>query len=249
MKVRLPRPLHGWRAFVGEVGIIVLGVLIALGAGQIADLFHHRDQARLAERAMRLELGEDHGPQAFGRVAIGPCLEARIARIHDGAETAPADQLRAWAAAYAPPFRTWDTEAWKAVSSSNVADFMGPERLVGWSAAYRMLPGISDANLRETELANDLHDALPASGEASPADRQALRRAAGQLRAQNDRLTRGSHLFLARMSALGAAVPPATQQALLTTARALYGACVVTPDVKAPPAAQSLTANLVGFVH
>ena len=32
MHIHLPKPLHGWRAFVGEVGIIVLGVLIALGA-------------------------------------------------------------------------------------------------------------------------------------------------------------------------------------------------------------------------
>lgn len=31
MHFHLPKPLHGWREFVGEVGIIVLGGLIALG--------------------------------------------------------------------------------------------------------------------------------------------------------------------------------------------------------------------------
>jgi len=30
MHFRLPKPLHGWREFAGEVGIIVIGVLIAL---------------------------------------------------------------------------------------------------------------------------------------------------------------------------------------------------------------------------
>ena len=34
MHLHLPKPLHGWRAFVGEVGIIVIGVLIALGASR-----------------------------------------------------------------------------------------------------------------------------------------------------------------------------------------------------------------------
>jgi len=34
MHVHLPKPLHGWRAFAGEVGIIVVGVLIALSAEQ-----------------------------------------------------------------------------------------------------------------------------------------------------------------------------------------------------------------------
>jgi hypothetical protein len=31
------RPLHGWRVFAGEVGVIVLGVLLALGAQQLAE--------------------------------------------------------------------------------------------------------------------------------------------------------------------------------------------------------------------
>lgn len=33
----LPKPLHGWREFLGEEGIIVFGVLIALGAEQIVE--------------------------------------------------------------------------------------------------------------------------------------------------------------------------------------------------------------------
>lgn len=34
MHIHLPKALHGWRDFLKEVGIIVLGVLIALGAEQ-----------------------------------------------------------------------------------------------------------------------------------------------------------------------------------------------------------------------
>ena len=32
MHVHLPKPLHGWRAFFGEIGVIVIGVLTALAA-------------------------------------------------------------------------------------------------------------------------------------------------------------------------------------------------------------------------
>ena len=35
MDVRVPTPLHGWRILFGEVGVIVLGVLVALGAQQV----------------------------------------------------------------------------------------------------------------------------------------------------------------------------------------------------------------------
>jgi len=248
MQAHLPRPLHGWRAFLGEVGIIVLGVLIALAAGQVAERFHRADQARLAERAMRLELAEDDGPQAYARVAIGRCLDDQIARIHNTAATAAAEQLRKWASAYAPPFRTWDNEAWKAVVSSDVGDYMGAERLVDWSAAYRTVPGINDTNLRETQLVSELRDTLPPSGDASPADRQALRRVAGQLRLSNSRLTRGSELFLARTRPLEAMVPAATQQTLMGEARSIYGDCVIEPHLRAPAAAQDLKANLIGFL-
>ena len=51
MHVRLPKPLHGWREFAGEVGIIVLGVLIALTFGQLVEWVHSRQkQNEMMER-------------------------------------------------------------------------------------------------------------------------------------------------------------------------------------------------------
>ena len=44
MHFHLPKPLHGWREFAGEVGIIVIGVLIALGAEQMVEAVHARNQ-------------------------------------------------------------------------------------------------------------------------------------------------------------------------------------------------------------
>ena len=44
MHIHLPKPLHGWREFVGEVGIIVIGILIALGAEQVVEAVHDRSQ-------------------------------------------------------------------------------------------------------------------------------------------------------------------------------------------------------------
>ena len=249
MDIHKPKPWHGVREFLKEYLIIVIGVLTALAGEQAVEGLHRAEQARLAERAMRLELAADDGPQAYGRALVARCFEKRIAQIHDGAFAAPTDQLRQWTAAYLPPFRTWDSEAWKAVLSSDVGNFMGAERLVDWSAAYRIVPGVSDANAHESELAAELRSALPPSGEATAADRQNVRRLAGLLRFSNDRLARGSQLLLARTRPLEATLSVATQQALLSRARALYGDCVVAPNLAAPPAAQDLSANLRGIDH
>ena len=45
MKLSLPKPMHGWRAFAGEVGVIVLGVVLALAAQQVAESVNDRREA------------------------------------------------------------------------------------------------------------------------------------------------------------------------------------------------------------
>jgi hypothetical protein len=236
--------LHGWRAFAGEVGIIVLGVLIALGAEQLVDNWSWRQKVNDAERTMRIELAEDDGPQAYGRVIIGPCLDAQLARIHDGAGQIQPQELRQWALTYMPPFRSWDSEAWKTVLGSDVGSHMAPDRLVEWSSPYRVINDMTAANKSERDLATDLREALPPTGEPSAADLQALRRDATQLRSYNGGLFRASQLLLARSRALGALVPEVMQQQLLREARAIYGDCARAPELNGLPAAARLRGNL-----
>lgn len=244
MHIHLPNPLHGWRAFFGEVGVIVLGVLIALAANAFVDARQWSDRVALAEAAMRFELAEDDGPQAYGRLIIGPCLDAQITQIHDGAGHAEADKLRQWAMTYAPPFRVWDSEAWKAVLASDVGSHMGPERLVQWSSPYRLMPGLTDANAKERDIAVELQEAMPPTGEAAPADLQAVRRYSAVLRRLNYQFYRASQLIIARSHMAGADVPLAIRREMLKEAERIYGECARAPDLAARPSAQSLTANL-----
>ena len=74
MQFQLPRPLHGWREFLGEVGIIVIGVLIALGAEQLVSNWHWQGEVRDSDRRISDELGYDL-VNAYERLAINDCLE------------------------------------------------------------------------------------------------------------------------------------------------------------------------------
>ena len=244
MHLHLPKPLHGWRAFVGEVSIIVLGVLIALAAEQLVDAWQWHSKVRRAEATMRLELSEDDGPQAYGRALIATCLDQQLKRIHDGAGEVPPEQLRQWTRDYSPPFRTWDNEAWKVVVASDVGSHMGSDRLLAWSSPYRIVPTLTDWNQRESQLAIDLRETLPRSAPATPADLQSVRRIAAHLRLLNRRFLYSSELLLTRIGATAAQVPVPVQRQLLAAARALYGSCVTVPDLNATPSAQRLIANL-----
>ncbi|MFL6735555.1 MAG: hypothetical protein ACJ8F4_00675 [Sphingomonas sp.] len=244
MDVHLLKPLHGWRAFAGEVGVVVLGVLIALGANAIVDDWQWREKIGHAEAAMRLELAQDDGPQAYGRVVIGPCLDAELARIYDGAGHVQPRLLRQWTLAYMPPFRSWDSEAWKTVLGSDVGSHMGPERLIQWSSPYRVVNDLTASNKQERDLASDLREALSPTAEPSATDLQTLRREAAQLRTFNSGLFRASQLILSRSKALGAPVPEAMQKELLTNARDMYGSCAQAPDLNAVPVAARIRGNL-----
>ena len=84
MDIHKANPVHGWRDFAKEVGIIVLGVLIALGAEQIAQAVHWRYQVEQSRQAMRLELSEDDALQALARVSVTGCLDLQLAGLHRG---------------------------------------------------------------------------------------------------------------------------------------------------------------------
>ena len=87
----LPKPLHGWREFAGEVGIIVLGVLIALGFGKVVEEWQWHDEVRSTRQAIAKELA-NAAAQAAERVAIQDCLRDRL----DELATEEIERQKAW---------------------------------------------------------------------------------------------------------------------------------------------------------
>lgn len=82
MHFHLPKPLHGWREFAGEVGIIVLGVLIALGAEQMLESWHWNHQLELERAALQTEVQSNLDAVA-NRLVLEPCVKARLAELQN----------------------------------------------------------------------------------------------------------------------------------------------------------------------
>jgi hypothetical protein len=80
MHFHLPKPLHGWREFVGEVGIIVVGVLIALGAEQAVEALHWRNEVAGFRTAARKEVALDLGTYRY-RMDENGCVKARLDQL------------------------------------------------------------------------------------------------------------------------------------------------------------------------
>ena len=80
MHFHLPKPLHGWREFAGEVGIIVVGVLIALAFEQVVQSIHDRSVADQAREAIRAEVRENLWWLEF-RDSYEPCIDGTLAQL------------------------------------------------------------------------------------------------------------------------------------------------------------------------
>jgi hypothetical protein len=65
MDIHKPKPWHGARELSKEIGTIVIGVLIAIGAEQAVEALHHRAQAHEMARKLRVESEESRTFTAY----------------------------------------------------------------------------------------------------------------------------------------------------------------------------------------
>ena len=118
MHFHLPKPLHGWREFAGEVGIIVIGVLIALGAEQVVENVHNRSEAKDARNKIDAEVVTDI-TRINQRAMAYPCVENRLAEIDGIVDSAAPDgkiQRPSWIGR--PTRYAIETARWEAASQS-----------------------------------------------------------------------------------------------------------------------------------
>jgi hypothetical protein len=139
MHVHLPKPLHGWREFVGEVAIIVLGVLIALSAEQLVQWLDHRSEAQAARANIRAEIALDIGrmQNADTRAA---CLEHRLEEIAAFIKEARGGRSLAsvtWIGR--PP--VWDMESsrWQSATASGRSSLFDPDEQAAIADIYTLM--------------------------------------------------------------------------------------------------------------
>jgi hypothetical protein len=148
VKIQLPKPLPGWREFFGEVGIIVLGVLIALGIGEVADGLRWDEMARDSVRSIRAEWGQNGGVFEE-RVLVQPCLDRRLAELESIIrEARHTGRLPDISEIGRSPHRPLTTDAWKQVTASETLLHIDANQVklftAGYSQVERYIPSALD---------------------------------------------------------------------------------------------------------
>lgn len=150
----LPKPPHDWRTLVGEVAVIVIGILIALSAEEVLSSVHERHDAAEAEEVIRGEIGYNLGRLRL-RLQTRPCIDRRIAeiqRILDNAAARPDIATPNWIGR--PIYSTFERNRWEAESGAARTALIDKEKLSNYAVIYAQMENIeSEMKIEQTDWA------------------------------------------------------------------------------------------------
>lgn len=215
MHFHLPKPLHGWRAFAGEVGIIVLGVLIALFAEQAVQTRHERSQVDQIRDALRAELSDTRARWSFMRAA-DDCEWQRLDALQHWTASAPASARLS--NAFSPMLWNMHSAAWDLAKTSPAVDHISLDERLIYASLYDAIDNWRTYLDEERSNAVQLN-ALLATGDQAE-HRQEAKLRIDIARQYVTRRQRNYVYFFTRLDRLGIA-PDASQLTLTTNARAL----------------------------
>ena len=95
MDIHKPKPFHGWREFLKEYGIIVLGVLTSLAFEQVVEMIHNHAQAEDTRRNVHAEIVADLG-LLQRRESVEPCVTRRLEEVRDLIDHPAASDVPIW---------------------------------------------------------------------------------------------------------------------------------------------------------
>lgn len=151
MEVHKPKhPIHGFREFLKEVGIIVLGVLLALAAEQSVEALRERHAAADARESINAEIAANLGALS-NRVRTQPCIEHRLTEV---AALMGAGQR----SGYTPPLwigrpQIWPMEegSWHSEANAGRAALLPSAEQAHYSALYNHLERLTEWQLKEQD--------------------------------------------------------------------------------------------------
>ena len=186
MEVHKPKPIHTWRELASEVGVIIVGIVIALSAEQALLGFELREKVTRAEEQMRFEMADDDGPEVIQRIALTECVSDAITRIRASVEGGSDRSAVSLAIAQLDiPRRTFENNAYHAAESSGVLSRLSPKHLDQWIYLYATMPVLDRIAEREYFDAATLQAIRSAGGPLSELEQMKVLEAVENLRREN----------------------------------------------------------------
>ena len=147
MDIHKPKSVHNWRELAKEIGIIVIGVVIALGAEQAVDAIHWMNQVAVGKGALRAAFVREADNAAL-RATQNDCIAQRLAYLSQVVQQASdSGRLPAITAFGHPPFVPWTIGAWDALVTNGTVSHVPRDTMIQYTLIQQrsaFLSGLSD---------------------------------------------------------------------------------------------------------
>jgi hypothetical protein len=211
MDIHKPKPWRGWREFLKEYLIIVVGVLTALAAEQGVEWLRWQEKVHSAEVYLKRDLALT-SDFASERVAIGRCLDGRLALLNSIVLSPPgpagvgvphdADGF-AMSSAYRAPSRGWSAEVWDGMMGDGAHEHLDRERDRALGLLFMTVRSARAANIEEKNESTDLGVIAQDAIALTPDKRIEMLQHIIRLQRSNDEITSLSRQILRRISDVG----------------------------------------------
>jgi hypothetical protein len=144
-----PKGIRDWRDFLREIVIIVIGVAIALGAGELVDDWNWRQEVAIVKDSLDDELA-DTLFAAKERIKIADCQRRTLDRLDQ-----IADDARGTIAIRHTPItrnRLWGSAAWDAAVASGAIAHMDHQDRNAYATLFSFVRLFRELNIRQEEL-------------------------------------------------------------------------------------------------
>jgi hypothetical protein len=144
LEIHKPKPLHSWRDFVNEVGVIVIGIVIALSGEQILEAIHWKHKVEGAEQNLRKELA-DSLSYAVEQQQMHRCVSDYLDLLQNAILRDDSDTINKLHDIGIPlDAHPWRSSSWIAALNGQVADHLPHDKVAAYSIAFRLVTAGSE---------------------------------------------------------------------------------------------------------
>jgi hypothetical protein len=183
MEIHKPKPVHSWREFLTELGVVVLGICIALGAEQVVERVHEAGLAHEAGAMARSELRANLR-NILRRSATEACIDRRLDEVAGflAASDRPGYRPPRWIGR--PMVEILNSAGWDAASQSGRAALLDESEQAEFGRLYGQLRDLTQLERDEQKAWAEIRQ-LEDQPRVDPQMRAAVRSALQQARLLN----------------------------------------------------------------
>lgn len=143
MEIHKPKPVHNWRELASEIGVIVVGILIALGLEQAVATRHLHEDMRVEREAIRSELRGNLVTADLLR-QMKDCTTIQIQELSSAISRGDRARVRSLMAMSALPRPVgWPDASWQAFLASDASKAFDLAERQNYSGLYAFVDALN----------------------------------------------------------------------------------------------------------